>query len=260
MNIIAVDDERLALEGLVEAVVSACPQAEVKGFRYAEDALEYAENKVIDAAFLDIEMAGIDGVELALRLKELNPDVNVIFATGYGNYRDAAFDMHASGYLVKPITPQKVARELAELRRPVAPLKRVRLQTFGNFEAYLDDKPLNFRYAKSKELLAYLVDRRGALCTVGEMIAVLFEDDGEHTTYFKSIRADLLNTLKACGCDGIIAISHGRLGIVPAEVECDYFDFSEEKTGGAGAYRGEYMAQYSWAETTHAYLDKKAKF
>lgn len=257
MRIIAVDDERLALEGLIDSIRAAQPKAEVTGFRYAPEALEYARRNVCDVAFLDIEMAGINGVGLAEELKKINPGVNIIFATGYGCYRDVAFDMHASGYVVKPITPQKIAKELAELRNPVAEGKRLRVQAFGNFEVYCDGVPLSFKYAKSKELFAYLIDRRGALCSVGEMMAILFEEDKGHETYFKSIRGDLLRTLQAKDLEGVIVKSRGMLGVLPEEIDCDYFDFNEGKTCGISAYRGEYMAQYSWAEFTHAALDER---
>lgn len=255
MRILAVDDERFALEALVEAIRAAAPGAEVTAFRYPDDAYEYARANICDVAFLDIEMPGISGVALALKLKETNPDINIIFETGYGNYRDAAFDMHASGYIVKPVTFAKVANELANLRRPVASTKRIKFQTFGNFEVLLDGEPMIFKYKKTKELLAYLVDRKGAMCTVGEMSAVLFEDD-DHITYFKSIRADLLGAFKECGCESVIVRTYGALGIAPDEADCDYFDLLNEKPGAVRTYRGEYMSQYSWAELTHAYLDK----
>lgn len=256
MNIMAVDDERIALEGLVDAIRKAAPDAEVRGFRYAEDALEYAETAPCDVAFLDVEMTGLNGVTLAERLKLLNPDVNIIFATGFGRYRDAAFDLHASGYLTKPITAEKVKKELAELRRPVREQKRIRVQAFGNFEVYLDGRPMTFKYSRTKELLAYLVDRRGALCTNGEIMAILFEDDG-HETYLRSLRKDLSDTLEAAGCGGIITQQRGRLGIVPEEIECDYYDWCAGKRTGE-TYRGEYMSQYSWSEYAHAALDQEA--
>lgn len=255
MRILAVDDERLALEALIEAIKIACPNAQLSGFRYAEDALEYAKENVCDVAFLDIEMAGINGVSLALKLKELNGDINIIFVTGYGNYRAEAFDMRASGYVVKPVTAEKVKCELANLRRPVVEEKRIRINAFGNFEVFLDGKALHFRYSKTLELLAYLVDRKGNSCSVGEMMGILFEDEGEHTTYFKSIRADLLNTLKSCGCEDIISRKHGMLAIVREAVSCDYFDYLDGKAAGIKAYCGEYMSQYSWAEVTHAFLE-----
>ncbi len=259
MRILAVDDEKFALEGLVETIRKEYPLEEVFGFRYAEDALADARKRRFDVAFLDIEMADKNGVWLALQLKELSPEINIIFVTGYGSYRGDAFDMHASGYIVKPVTAEKVKHEMENLRRPVVFRKRIKLQTFGNFEVYLNNDPLVFRYAKTKELLAYLVDRQGALCTVREMLAVLFEDDGDHATYFKSLRSDLLKTLESHNCEDILIRRYGMLGIVPQAVECDYYDFLREDPAGLKAYRGEYMAQYSWAEITHAALEKRAK-
>ena len=65
MKIIALDDEELALEGLMDAIRACAPNAELHGFSYAEDVLEYLEDHTCDVAFLDIEMAGLNGMELA---------------------------------------------------------------------------------------------------------------------------------------------------------------------------------------------------
>ena len=176
MKIIAVDDEKIALKGLLLSIEKASPNADIYGFRYASDAIDHMKTEQCDIAFLDIEMKGINGVELARELKKLNPDINIIFTTGFGSYRDVAFDLHASGYLIKPITVEGVKRELDNLRRPVALPKRLKVNTFGNFDVLYDGSPLVFKYQKSKELLAYLIDRRGAMCSTGELMAVLFEE------------------------------------------------------------------------------------
>ena len=107
MKIIAVDDERIALEGLLDVISEAAPTAELTGFEYPEDALAFMDEHDCNIAFLDVEMAGMSGVELAEQLKLRNPDINIIFATGYGEYRKEAYDLHASGYLTKPITPER---------------------------------------------------------------------------------------------------------------------------------------------------------
>lgn len=256
MIVLLADDERLALENLNKAVREAAPRAEVHAFRWYEDALEFAQKIPVDVAFLDVEMPGMSGVELARRLKLLHPEVNIIFVTGFGQYRDAAFALHASGYLIKPVTPEKVRAELADLRRPVKKGKRVRAQTFGNFEVFIDGEPAPFKYKRTKELLAYLIDRRGALCTVGEMVGVLFEDSTGHEAYFKSLRRDLLDTLDAAGCAAVIAQQWGKLGVVPAQIDCDYFDYLTGR--GMALYQGEYMSQYSWAEYTNSTLRLQA--
>ena len=254
MIIIAVDDERYALENLTESIQQASSSAHIHAFRYPEDAQAFAIENHVDVAFLDVEMVGMNGVELAERLKVFHPDINIIFSTGYGHYRDAAFDLHASGYLTKPITPEKVKKELENLRRPVLNPKRVRIRAFGNFEVYLDGEPINFKYSKTKEMLAYLVDRRGALCTNGEILAILFEDDNGHEAYLRSLRKDLTDILEAAGCSEILSQQRGKIGIVPGLVDCDYFSWCDGHRSPANAFQGEYMTQYSWGEYTNGML------
>ena len=259
MRIIAVDDEKIALEALSSAIRSIVTEDEVVSFRYPEDALEYASENSCDIAFLDVEMAGMSGVRLAEELKKYNNEINIVFCTGYGEYRDAAFELHASGYLMKPITPEKVKRELENLRRPIFEKKKLKVQTFGNFEVYIDGKPLAFKYRRTKELFAYLVDRAGAMCTVGELIGILFEDEGGREDYFQKLRRDLLSTLEEAGCAGAIVHKRGMLGVVVTEVQCDYYDYLNRKRELSASYFGEYMSQYSFAELTNAHLAAKLK-
>ena len=100
MTLIALDDEELALRALLDAITEAAPEAEVRGFAGAH---------TCDVAFWDVEMAGMDGMALAEQLVAKNPDVNIIFATGFDEYRVGAFAIHASGYLKCPSPPRKSA-------------------------------------------------------------------------------------------------------------------------------------------------------
>ena len=259
MKIIAVDDEKIALQGLLASIQKAAPDAEIYGFRYTGEAIAHMENTPCDVAFLDIEMKGMNGVEVAEKLLSINPNVNIIFATGFGSYRDVAFDMHASGYLIKPITTESVKRELEHLRYPMSKPKRLSLHTFGNFEVLYDSKPLKFKYQKTKEALAYLVDRRGAMCSKDEIIAVIFEDDSDHKAYYHRIRSDMLSTFSAIGCEALILQQKGMLGLAVKDVDCDYYDYLNNKKELATSYFGEYMSQYSFAEYTNAQLYAKLK-
>lgn len=63
-------------------------------------------------AFLDIDMRGTNGMELAKRLKENQPKINIIFVTGYSEYMGDAFSIHASGYVLKPPTKEKIELEI----------------------------------------------------------------------------------------------------------------------------------------------------
>lgn len=255
MEILAVDDEKIALEGLVRCIKETEQDADVHDFKKASEALEFYESNACEIVFLDIKMRNIDGVELAKKMKCINPKVNIIFTTGFGEYREEAFAMHASGYIIKPVTEKKIREELENLRHPVskAITKRIKIVTFGNFEVYIDGMPVEFKYALTKEMLAYLVNRNGAYCTNAEIMAVLWEDD-VRSSYLSNLKKDLIDTLKEKGCQDLIGTAWGKMRIDTDKVDCDYYDWQMGKIQAINAYRGEYMSQYSWAEFTNASL------
>ena len=251
MRILAVDDEKLALEAMQSAIRKAEPTAEVYACRKVNEALTYAAENKVDVAFLDIEMGEISGVELAKKLKAEYPTMNIIFSTGYSSYQGEAFGMHVSGYIMKPVTKDKVKAELDNLRYPPEELKsekRVRFKCFGNFEVFIDGSPMRFKYDKSKEMLAYLVSRSGALCSNGEIAAAIWEDDNDHESYFRNIRVDIKKQFDDAGIDNIIITQRGKTGINKDVVECDLYDLQQGKPYALNLYRGEYMEQYSWGE------------
>lgn len=182
MTIIAVDDERIALQLLQSSISEAVPSAQLHGFASGEQAVAFVRANHCDVAFLDIDLSDTDGISLAKHLKQANPLINIIFVTAHKEYAMEALSLHSSGYVMKPATKEKVEHELENLRHPVSlPSKhKVWIQCFGNFEVFADGQPIKFTYSKTKELLAFLVDRKGAYCSNGEIITALWEDDGEH--------------------------------------------------------------------------------
>lgn len=258
MKILAIDDEKIALEGLAEVIMEAEPKAELFCFRKSSEALQFYRENVCEVAFLDIQMSGMDGIALARQMKLINPLVNIIFTTAYGEYWEDAFHMHVSGYLTKPVTAKKIREELDNLRHPlpVPSKKRVQMHTFGNFEVYIDGKPADFYYERTKEMLAYLVDRNGTFCTNAEIMAILWQDQN-HTSYLRNLKKDMMDTLRKEGCEDIIDSKRGKMRINKEKVECDYYDWDSGKTYAINKYRGEYMVQYSWAEFTNGELNKR---
>lgn len=254
MMIFAVDDEPKALHVLCRAIAQAAPEAEVKPFACAADVLAAVESgDVPDVLFADVEMPDMSGVDLARQLKLRCPRLNVVFATGYDDYMRDALSLHVSGYLKKPITAEDVRAELDNLRHPVAvATKRVRFQTFGNFEVFIDGKPVVFARDKTKEYLAYLVDR-GTLCTSAEIAAALWEEVSD--SYIRKLRKDLFDTFAAAGCSDVLIQKWNKQGIQRQMVDCDYYDWKRGLPGAINAYHGEYMAQYGWAEITRGALE-----
>lgn len=262
MRAIAVDDRKLPLEALIEAIQEAAPDIELTSFRNPLDALAWEGIRGIDVAFVDIDMPGMNGIEFAHKLKLINPKVNIIFATGYSEYAGDAMGLHASGYLMKPITPEKVRHELDDLRHPVEGTRSRRLfvRCFGNFEVFVDGKPLAFERSRTKELLAYLVDRRGAVVANNEIEAVLWEDAASERSvhsYMRTLTADLRRSLEREGLGDVLVKRRGAQGVDPNTFDCDFYDFLEGKPSAVNAYQGEYMSQYSWAEMTLAQLGGK---
>lgn len=258
LNIIAVDDDRLCLDNLCEMIPGAAPSAHVERFTSAQQAYDYlcAGNKC-DVLFVDLAMEGGKGLELARRARMATPGLNVIAATPTGDFAAEAMELHASGYIVKPVTFTAVKRELDDLRYTPGgryePGKRVRAQCFGNFELFVDGRAVRFKYKKTRELIAYLIDRCGSICTGPEITAALWEEDmEEHPAYLKSLIRDLTKTLTELGCEEILEKQWGGLGIRTDLIECDYYNWKKGITAGINTYRGEYMSQYSWGEFTNA--------
>ena len=262
MHIIAVDDEPLALGLLVRSIQEACPTAQISKFQSGNDALQFLESNRCDAAFLDIHMRGINGLTLAKKIKDLTPQCNLIFVTGYSEYAAYALSMHASGYIIKPVSTEAVQAELEDLRHPVTLLPGALLQIrcFGNFEVFsVAGEPIKFSRTKAKELFAYLVYRRGSSCSTRELAAVLFEDNSysnKQMLYLQKIISSMMQTLKAHNAGSVIHKSYNAISLNDETVDCDYYRFLKMDVPSINTYTGEFMTQYSWAEFVAGYLDR----
>ncbi|MBR6873819.1 MAG: response regulator [Ruminococcus sp.] len=254
MRILCVDDEPLMLKMLEMAVKEARPDADVTAFGKQTDLLEDAEKNGCDVAFLDIHMRGMNGVELAKELKAVNPKMNIIFVTGFSEYKGDAMDLKASGYIMKPVTAEDVKRELEDLRFPIVPKSSalLRVQCFGNFDVFTPSgERVKFERSRAKEMFAYLVHKQGSSCTVKEIAAALFEDepyDKKQLNYMQQLTHAMLKALKAVGAEAAVVKDYNALAVNPAVLDCDYYRFKELDAGAVNAYQNEYMSQYYWAD------------
>ena len=119
-NVIMVDDRKVILTGGLPVLEEVMPTATVVGFTRPSEAVEYAKANRIDLAFLDIEMGKTSGLGLCSSLLEVNSRTNVVFLTAYAEYSLDAWRTGASGFMVKPITPEGVREQLEHLRYPFA--------------------------------------------------------------------------------------------------------------------------------------------
>lgn len=254
MKAIAVDDEIYMLETLQEAVSVSSDIELVESFSSCSKALEYAAENPVDVAFLDINMRGIGGLGLAKKLMEIQPRCKIIFCTGYEEYAVSAFQLHVSGYLMKPITAEAVQKEIDHIKGVNSAEKLLIIKCFGNFEVLFNGDILPFKRKKAKELLAVLVDRNGAGMTAKQICTILFPEDTDDTknaAYLRQLVADLKNTLKAIRAEDVFKHDTPYYRIDTNLVKCDYLSYLET---GKPEFHGEYMTQYSWAEETCAML------
>ena len=257
MIAIAVDDEALMLGALAAAVEASEDIASVARFSDCEEALEYAKGNPVDIAFLDINMRGMGGLALAEKILAARPNCKIVFCTGYEEYALPAFKLHASGYLMKPISAEDVQGEIDNIKGARQKEKALTVKCFGNFEVYAKNEKVAFKRLKSKELFAFLIDRNGAGMTAKQICAVLFPDDTDDTknaSYLRQLVLDLKNTLKAAGAENVFCHETPCYRVDTNLIKCDYITHLET---GKPEFRGEYMTQYSWAEETCAMLQFK---
>lgn len=265
MRAICVDDEKLITDYTVSLCRGLEPLTEAEGFTRARDALAWLKDNDADLALLDIDMPDMNGLALAAEIKKIRPDTAIIFLTGFSEYAMKAFEVHASGYLLKPVDREKLAAEVAYAlsgkRKP--PDARVTARTFGNFDLFVDGNLVTFHQAKCKELLAYLIDRQGGSSTRAEAFAMLYEDrmyDRPMQKQFDVIIRSLRDTLEENNISDILEMNRGTLRIVPELISCDAWRFFSGDADAVNAYRGEYMSTYSWAEETESFLSRKIDY
>ena len=254
MIAIAVDDEALMLGALVAAVEASPDISAVSKFSDCEEALEFVRCNLIDVAFLDINMRGMGGLALAEKILEIRPNCKIVFCTGYEEYAIPAFKLHASGYLMKPISAEDVQVEIDNIKGMRQREKLLTVKFFGNFEVYAKNEKLLFKRLKTKELFAFLVDRNGAGMTAKQICATLFPDDTDDTknaAYLRQLVMDLKNTLRAVGAETVLCHETPCYRVDTSLIKCDYVSYLET---GKPEFHGEYMTQYSWAEDTCAML------
>ncbi|MCR4892410.1 MAG: response regulator [Lachnospiraceae bacterium] len=261
MTILAVDNEAMQLEMLKESIAEVVPDEEIQGFSNPHEALVWSRHHKPEIAFLDIQMPVMDGIRLAKALKTNDPQINLIFVTGYyEEYVLDALPLYFSGYLEKPVNSQKVRQALDNLRYPLVrrnPQKRIRVRCFGDFEVYVDGRALDFSLAKAKEIFAFLVDRKGSKVNGNTICATVYEKQRSLAASKSNLRncvANIKATLHSVNADDVFIKGWDSYAIDTSLIECDYYDWEENKPYAVRAFHGEYMSQYSWAETTLASL------
>ena len=118
MKIIILDNHKLIIAEIRRQVLSVLPKAECTCFTKQREAIEYVKNNHVDVALLDIDMPGLNGIEVAELMCRINPRLNIIFVTGYPEYALQAFSVPVSDFIVKPVSEDALKSTFNKLRFP----------------------------------------------------------------------------------------------------------------------------------------------
>ena len=251
MRAIIVDDEPLMMrkfERLSEGIVDLNLVGE---FEDPRQALEFMEREPVEAAFLDIEMPVMDGITLAEKLREMRPDIIIVFITAYDEYIKEFNDIGGDYYIIKPYT-RKVIENMMEKIRLLSSRqnKDVYIQTFGRLLVKRAGKPIRLT-GKAKEILALVVTRHGKEISNEEIYSIIWEgrpySNANMAVYYNALRR-LREFLREAGLsDLLISTTRGQLLNVDM-VDCDYYSWKEKNSDLRSRFEGEFLTEYSWGE------------
>lgn len=198
-------------------------------------------------------------------------DVRRLFATGEAEF--SYFDINRNMYRrIKAICSRKNTDDASRLyimlynvdskeaEGRASGNNEIRIRTFGYFDIFVNGKPIAFRSQKSKELFALLIDRRGGFVSSEEAISFLWEDEPINSVTlarYRKVALRLKNILEEYGIADIVEAVDGKRRIVTEKVDCDLYDYLSGKEEFAGLFKGSYLTNYSWGETTLAELTGK---
>lgn len=262
MNIIAVDDEEINLKLLVKCIKNVLEEYDVHGFKNPVEALKFAEANEVTYAFSDIEMFEMSGIEFAHKLKKLQPRTKLFFVTAHPQYALDAFNVHAKGYILKPVSSAQIKKEIEETEETKPNSNLLEIRCFGNFDCYYNGEIIKFERSKAKELLAFLVCNKGQSCSVREIEAVMFENSDFSDSNLKQIQvfySSLLKTLKKYNLTNVLNKSRNSYSINKDAVKCDFFDYLKGIPEALNSYMGDFMKNYEWAFSINSWLENEKK-
>ncbi|MGE7696762.1 response regulator [Lysinibacillus sp. NPDC094177] len=275
IRVIVMDDEPLALINMEKKLKEFSSIEVIKSFTTAKDLLTEGPSLDFQVAFLDVEMPGLNGLEIARLLKEWNKNIFIVFVTAYRDYAVQAFEIHSIDYLLKPISKARLEttinriQELLLLENKSTPIQirnkpALTIQCFRGFVVLHNNKAIHWRTLKTKELFAFLFSNLNNHVPRDTIIDALWAD-----TEFKKARVQLhttvsylRTTLSTLGYLEVIQYANGCYILQLEDFQCDAHDLEHILNGKTETgkldiekaealiqdYQGEYMAalDYPW--------------
>lgn len=274
IKIAAVDDEMHALERF-ERIVREFKEVELCGlFETGEELLEYLKKYPLDSVLLDIEMIGINGLQLCEQILKINENIDIVFVTAFNEYAVEAFELQALDYIMKPLTEERLEKTINRLLKTKAKAKgqfKPYIQCIGDFQVSINGELMTFKNTKAKEVLAFLVHKKGVPVNWEKISEAVWPnyDLEKSQSNFHATTYLLRKKLKDEGISHILENGRGNYRIVPNEISCDIYQLEELiKENSIEKKEDYYLIKelsekgymdengYSWAYSKAAQLDE----
>ena len=231
------------------------------GLTDSEKEIATSEGMDRNALFERCPLSGDDVLQL---LEEGSMSYTIGFGDGRMETRTAEVvpaensdeDIHKIRYNLL-MAKDSASIEIQQVREPG--YKRISIRTFGYFDVFVNDVPVAFKSAKAKELLAILVDRRGGYVSARDAISYLWENEPANKVTlarYRKVAMRLKNELKENNIENMIITLDGKRRINQKIVDCDLYEYLEDKQKNQDMFNGSYMLNYSWGEYMQAELQK----
>lgn len=279
-QVIAVDDEQNALNRFERLISQDSRLSLLSTFTKPTEALEYVKSNHVDIAFLDIEMPGMTGLELAEALMDYNPYVEIVFVTAYNQYALEAFRAHATGYLLKPLSREDFTAQIDIMEKKlskehISKDDKLYVNCLGSFsirKSPEEGENIRFRTSKAEELLAFLIHSEGRPRSKDMILDNLWPDADidKAANNFRVTCTYIRSTLADLGYIDILLRDHDDYSVNISKINCDYIDFRkkvsnienlslEESQNTVNLYKGSYLENrfYDWAEDARGWLENR---
>ena len=251
MRAILVDDEAIMLRSFMRNSADIPNLNVIAQFQSAEEALAFSEENTFELALLDVCLPGMNGIELAIRLREMHQGLLVVFISAYDDYIRNFNEIGGDYYIIKPYKKETIQMMVEKMSLLAGRLRKdIYIQMFGRFNVLKNGMPIKIS-GKTKEILALIAIRRGKEISNEEIYSTVWENR-EYSNVSMKVYYNALSRLKralaeAGAGDLLLSTPRGQM-LNTAVCDCDYFAWQDKKMEGGDRFEGEFLSEYSWSE------------
>ena len=251
MRAIVVDDETIMIRQFMRLSAGIPDLNVVAQFESAEEAISFVMNNPIELAILDVRLPGMNGIDLAVKLREIRPRLLVVFISAYDEYVGKCNQIGGDYYITKPYKRETLEKMMDNMRLLVRRCqKSIYIQMFGRFNVLVDGKPIRL-FGKTKEILAMVASRAGKEISNQEAYRTIWENraytNEDMKVYYNAVRRLKKILADASIGDLLIPTSRGQM-LNMTICSGDYFSWLDDDQGTAEHFNGHFLPEYSWAE------------